>query len=213
MFWVLLAVLVIVGSIWVKKQEEKEQNQEATRTREREDKYKASLKNIQSKISVERQIEYQPVVTVIEVSSIDSSLTYYTPHYIWKHNNILYLYPTGKNRTWNTDFGGTRLPWDNDIWELISIPIHQIMGYKQTGSVYTTVSGSGGGSSFSPITGFHGKINPVEITSKVHDIRMTQIYYENRNKYESGDSIKTVNLEEKDYFVVQRLIPEKEHKA
>ena len=205
MWWILLAVLIVVGGVfakkWEEKQEEEKKNQEAALAKEREDKYKDSLKNLQSKISVERRIEYQPVVTVIDA---DNSLTYYTPHYIWKHNNMLYLYPTGKNRTWNTDFGGTRLPWDNDIWKLISIPISQIMGYRQTGSVYTTVSGSGGGSSYSPITGFHGKINPVEITSKVHDTRMTQIYY--------GNS-KTVNLEEKDYFVVRRLIPEKDHKS
>lgn len=88
-------------------------------------------------------------------------------------------------------------------YKITNIPLDRIYFYKQAGGLITNTSGSGGHSSYSMITGFHGKINPVNISTKVEDSRCTQLFYESNGKDY------TFELAYDDFVTLKKLLPEK----
>ncbi len=176
-------------------------------TRRKTEAYKDALVRLSDKISTGQEINKQPIVEVVTIGYNEN--IHYLPHYIWTKDNMLYFFPTGQDGNYDNHTGEPRQMHKYNIgineWKLISVPIDKIMFYRQIGSVYTTTTGSGGHSSFSPITGFHGKINPIEIKSRVHDERTTQIFYDD------GTTDKIVVLDDKDYYVLRKLIPKKDY--
>ena len=204
----IVAVCIVWAIISMKNDEEKakeQQKKNAEYAQQRAVEYKSALSKLSDKIDGGREIDKQPMVTVATVGYREN--IYYLPHHIWIKDNILYLFPTILHGTFDNHTGDPRHTWHvgTNEWKLISVPIDRIMFYRQIGSVYTTTTGSGGHSSFSPITGFHGKINPIEIKSMVHDERTTQIFYD------GGISDRVLVLEDKDYYVLRKLIPKKDY--
>ena len=96
-------------------------------------------------------------------------------------------------------------------YKTVSVPLDRVLYYKQYGDLYTSVSGSGGQSSFSIITGFHGKIEPIKISTEVKDNRSTQLFYDDGEKdcilvfpYDGFTLLKRL-IPDKDYAVVEAL--------
>lgn len=142
-----------------------------------------------------------PIVTVIE--HLRGYVYIYWKYYIWLDDGILKYFPAPTDGKSSTGNGYYKLSESKFI--VNEIPVDRILFYKQVGEVYTTVSGSGGNSSFSLMTGFHGKINPVNITSNVHDERSTQLFYDDGNK----DCVLVFAME--DYYTLRRILEEKDY--
>lgn len=81
------------------------------------------------------------------------------------------------------------------------IPINDIRYYLQTGEVTSNVSGYGGDSSFSLLTGFHGKTNPISINTTITDKKQTQLYYS-----VNGNDEMTAFMYD-DYHKFKKLLP------
>lgn len=212
--WIILIVAIFfIWAVvsWINDQEKakEQQKREIEYVEQKNADYRNKIKSLSNKISAGEAIEKQPVVNVVTVGYREN--IYYLPHYVWIKDNILHFFPTGKNGNYDNHTGEPRHMHTYSVgvsdMKLISIPIDKIMFYRQIGSVYTTTTGYGGQSSYSPITGFHGKINPIVIKSQVHDERTTQIFY--------GDSSsdRVVVLDDKDYYVLRRLIPQKDYQV
>ena len=93
----------------------------------------------------------------------------------------------------------------NSRIEIVSINKDEIQYFRESGSVYTTTSGSGGNSSYSLLNGHHGKINEVKIESKVHDTRCIEIIY-NENQ-----ALKTLKITPMSIIhYLRKYMPEKE---
>lgn len=88
--------------------------------------------------------------------------------------------------------------------EIISLHKDKIQYYREGGVVYTTTSGTGGNSSYSPITGVHGKINEVNISTKVHDSRSVEIVYND------NETLNTLKISPESIHYLRKYIPEKE---
>lgn len=149
--------------------------------------------------------------TVTEIAPLGKEVVFYGYH-IWVENNALHFFPSTRYVT--SDFGSPTRMEDNRIKHTV-IPFDKILCYRQIGEVYTTVEGSGGESTYSLFTGVHGKINPVKITTEVHDKRTTQLFYDDGTKdvawvfrHDDFYTFKKL-LPEKDYDVVNALIIEK----
>lgn len=146
------------------------------------------------------------IVTVVQVMG---GLVVYYSYYIWVKDNALHLFPSTRQVRDSAVGHGLVI----EDWKIVHtvIPIEKILCYRQIGEVYTTVQGSGGESTYSFITGAHGKINPIKITSTVHDTRTTQLFYDNGTKdviwvFQHGDYYKFKKLlPEKDYDVVNAI--------
>lgn len=87
----------------------------------------------------------------------------------------------------------------------LEIPNDKIQYYIQSGEILTNVSGSGGGSAYSMVTGWNGKTNPMTIKTNIIDKRHTSLFYENNGK----DTIITFNYE--DFHKLKRIIPLKDY--
>lgn len=208
----IIAVCVIWAIISMKNDEEKAKEQLKREFEYAEQKgkdYRNRLQSLSNKISAGEAIDKQPTVNVVTVGYREN--IYYLPHYVWVKDNVLYFFPTGQDGNFDNHTGEPRHMHKYSVgvneMKLISVPIDKIMFYRQIGSVYTTTTGTGGHSSYSPITGFHGKINPIVIKSQVHDERTTQIFYD------AGSSDRVVVLDDKDYYVLRRLIPKKDYQV
>ena len=140
------------------------------------------------------------VVTVIQVMG---GLVVYYSYYIWVADNALHLFPS--TRYVRDSAVGYGMVIDEHKIVHTVIPMNKILCYRQLGEVYTTIEGSGGESAYSFITGVHGKINPIKITSQVHDTRTTQLFYDNGIK----DAIWVFQYS--DYYKLKKLLPEKDY--
>jgi len=92
-------------------------------------------------------------------------------------------------------------------FKLVQIPKDQIYFYVESGDVNTIVNGTGGHSSYSFLTGFHGKINPIEISTTIQDTRCIQLYY----KENSTDCRFDLAFEDLNYL--RRILPGKDYET
>ena len=212
-FIILIGIIVFVVKLYNDQNEREKAEEQFKRNLEYLEQkgidYRNKLKSMSNLISDGELIEKQPTVEVVTVGYREN--IYYLPHYVWVKDNTLYFFPTGQDGNFDNHTGEPRHMHKHSVsvseMKLISVPIDKIMFYRQIGSVYTTTTGSGGHSSYSPLTGFHGKINPIEIKSCVHDERTTQIFYD------AGSSDNVVVLVDKDYYVLRKLIPKKDYQV
>lgn len=137
-----------------------------------------------------------PIVTILNGTKMDG---HHWSYYIWVVDKKIHLFPA------SIDSKNSIKLLPDEKWEIISIPLERIVLYRQIGEITTTVSGSGGGSSFSIITGFHGKIEPIKIESSTQDNRTTQLFFD--------DGIKDCVLVFKndDYYILKKIIPQKDY--
>ena len=145
-------------------------------------------------------------VTIIEHGG--GLMYYHWSYYIWQNDDTLSLFPASIHGNSPSNlFEKDYFTLSEDKYRVLNIPLDKIMFYRQIGEVYTTVSGNGGQSSFSPITGFHGKINPIKIESKVHDERSTQLFYDDGTK----DCV--LVFKDNDYYALRKVIPYKDYQV
>lgn len=214
---IIIAVIVVCGIVSMKRSEQVAQQQHIEQVRQTQvlnTEYKNALHKLKSVTNEGEMIENLPIITFVTIehkSNINNPsyyLKYSQMHYVWIKDEILYLFPTFNNIIFENSVGGrSECGISSSDWTLKSVPIDKIMFYRQIGTVYTTTTGSGGESSFSPITGFHGKINPIKIESQVHDERTTQLFYDDGTK----DQI--MIFQDKDYYVLRKLLPQKDYQV
>lgn len=86
------------------------------------------------------------------------------------------------------------------------LKIHKddIRYYTRDGEVITKTVGSGGGSSYSIINGWNGKIKPVKVDTFVIDTKHTELYYSEDNKE------KVLTFAYEDYHKLTKLLPDKD---
>ena len=108
------------------------------------------------------------------------------------------------------DLGFNKIPY-------YEIPVAQIRYYLQTGEVISKTEGSGGHSSYSMVSGWNGKINPIEISTQIHDTKHTRLYFELDKKdiiltfdYDDFHKFKKI-LPLKDYDIVQTNLVQNEN--
>lgn len=140
------------------------------------------------------------IITVVQVMG---GLVLYYSYYIWVDDGALHLFPS--TRQVRDSAVGYGLVIDDFRIVHTVIPFDRILCYRQLGEVFTTIEGSGGESAYSFITGVHGKINPIKITSTVHDTRTTQLFYDTGTK----DDIWVFQYG--DYYKLKKLLPEKDY--
>lgn len=109
--------------------------------------------------------------------------------YLWLENNAIKIFAA---------------KWEAEFFQLRTIPITNIIFYSREGEVHTETHGYGGGSSYSMITGWNGKVDPIVITTELKDNRKTVLLYQEKNK----DYV--LELGYADYLVLKKLIPEKD---
>lgn len=109
--------------------------------------------------------------------------------YLWLENNVIKIFAA---------------KWEAEYFQLRTIPISDIIFYSREGEVYTETYGYGGGSSYSMVTGWNGKFDPIHISTELKDNRKTiLLYQENGKDY-------ALELGHADYLVLKKLIPEKD---
>lgn len=109
--------------------------------------------------------------------------------YLWLENNAIKIFAA---------------KWEAEYFQLRTIPIANIIFYSREGEVHTETYGYGGGSSYSMVTGWNGKVDPVVISTELKDNRKTiLLYQENGKDY-------ALELGHADYLVLKKLIPEKD---
>ncbi len=214
---IIIALIVIFGIISMKRDEQvaQQQHQEEVKyTQDLNEKYKKALLKLETITDGNQTVEKLPVVTIVTIehrSNINNPsyyLYYYKKHYIWIKDKTLYMFPTfGKTVFENSVGARSECGISPSDWILKSVPIDSIMFYRQIGAIYTTTTGSGGESAFSPITGFHGKINPIIIESQVHDERTTQLFYDD------GIKDQIIIFQDKDYYILRKLLPQKDYQV
>lgn len=212
---IVIAIIVVCGIIGMKRDEQKAQEQHTEAVKYEQtlsEEYKNAIQKLKNVTNEGETIENSPVVTVVKIehhSNVNNPsyyLKYSTKHYVWIKNNTLYLFPVFGKMIFENDNGyRSEYRLSSSDFVLKRVPLEKIMFYRQIGTVYTTTSGSGGESAFSPITGFHGKINPIKIESQIHDERTTQLFYDDGTR----DSI--IIFQEKDYYVLRKLLPQKDY--
>lgn len=84
------------------------------------------------------------------------------------------------------------------------IPITNIKYYKREGEIITKTTGKGGGSAYSLVTGWNGKVNPVEINTQITDTKHTLLYFVLNEK----DVMLTFQYD--DYHKFKKLLPYKD---
>lgn len=109
--------------------------------------------------------------------------------YLWLENNAIKIFAA---------------KWEAEFFQLRTIPITNIIFYSREGEVHTETHGYGGGSSYSMISGWNGKVDPIVITTELKDNRKTVLLYQEKNK----DYV--LELGYADYLVLKKLIPEKD---
>lgn len=159
---------------------------------------------------IKMQIAFPESSQVGEVETIRHSGGYayvYTKNHIWVDDGNLCLFPKGiteKMGAFNFKYG-TDCSIPPERYVVSKIPIEKIMFYREVGEVHTEVKGSGGHSSYSPITGFHGKINPVIISTEVKDNRSIQLFYDD------GEKDGVIIFKHEDYYTLRKIIPNKDY--
>lgn len=149
-----------------------------------------------------------------KISISDNAATVDSGRYLlWYKDDKLFWFPASHEVAYTdvkkTEYDGSRI-------KLYCVPKDNIYYYAQSGELHTEVRGYGGGSSFSWLTGFHGKINPIHISTTVHDNRYTLLLYKEKGQdYEfdfAFDDIGVLRrfLPEKDYEVVAKVEAEKQ---
>lgn len=215
---IIIAIIVVCGIVSMKRDEEVAQQQQEQAVKYKQslsEEYKNALQKLKSVTNEGQIIENSPVVTCViyEHKSNVNNPSYYwitsVKHYVWIKNETMYLFPAFCNKIFQTSCSNHQSEYtlSSSDFVLKSIPIDRIMFYRQIGSVYTTTTGSGGESAFSPITGFHGKINPIKIESQVHDERTTQLFYDD------GTRDQVVIFQDKDYYALRKLLPQKDYQV
>lgn len=86
------------------------------------------------------------------------------------------------------------------------IPINKIRYYVQGGEIISKTKGSGGGSTYSIINGWNGKIKPINISTEIEDTKHTSLYFENEN---GKEILLTFNYD--DFHKFKKLIPRKDY--
>ena len=111
----------------------------------------------------------------------------------------------GEYLMWCTDQSLCWFPIELSVGEenfkLVQIPKDQIYFYVESGDVNTIINGSGGNSSYSFLTGFHGKIDPINVSTTIQDTRCIQLYY----KENGADNRFDLAFEDLNYL--RRLLP------
>lgn len=132
---------------------------------------------------------------------------------LWYKDDKLFWFPDTYEVAYTNTFKTT---YDESRIKLYCVPKGNIYYYAQSGELHTEVSGSGGGSSYSVLTGFHGKINPIKVSTTVHDNRYTQLIYKDGGRDCEFDfafddiAVLRRYLPEKDYEVVAKVEAEKQ---
>lgn len=202
-FILIIAIIFVPSYIQYKIQGQKQKEAEIAG---REHKKQCLSKYDSAKKLANLPTEQPKTVTIIEHAG--GYLYYHWSYYVWEENGTLCLFPASIYGTSpNNLFKKETFTLPDNKYSKIRIPLDKIMFYRQIGDVYTTVTGSGGQSSFSPITGFHGKINPIEIKSEVHDERSTQLFYDNGTK----DCV--LVFKDNDYYTLKKIIPYKDYQV
>lgn len=214
---IIIAIIVVWGIVSMKRDQEVAQQQQEQAVKYKlslNEEYKNALQKLKSVTNEGQVIENSPIITVVKIehhSNVNNPsyyLYYSTKHYVWLKDETLYLFPVFSNIIFENSVGArSEYGLSSSDFVLKSIPIDKIMFYRQIGSVYTTTTGSGGESAFSPITGFHGKINPIKIESQVHDERTTQLFYDD------GTRDQVMIFQDKDYYVLRKLLPQKDYQV
>jgi len=88
------------------------------------------------------------------------------------------------------------------------IPLVKIRYYAQEGEIISKTSGFGGGSSYSLVNGWNGKINPVNISTEIKDTKHTRLYFEDEN---GKDIILTFIYD--DFHKFKKIIPLKDYEV
>lgn len=219
--WLVLIIvaIIVVGGIASMKRDEaiaQQQQEQAVKYKQSlSEEYKSALQKLKSVTNEGQIIENSPIITnvIVEHRSNANNPSYYlytyVKHYVWLKGETLYLFPVFTTSVPFKNSAGAHSAYgvSSSDFVLKSIPINKIMFYRQIGSVYTTTTGSGGESTFSPITGFHGKINPIKIETQVHDERTTQLFYDD------GLRDKVMIFQDKDYYVLRKLLPQKDYQV
>lgn len=84
------------------------------------------------------------------------------------------------------------------------IPLNSIKYYKREGEIITKTSGKGGGSSYSVVTGWNGKVNPVEISTQITDTKHTLLYFI------SNEIDVMLTFQYDDYHKLKKILPYKD---
>jgi len=198
MGWLILFAILAVCFIQFKSTEKK-QNAIQESIKRNEDSSHNRLSEMKKIVNIPENAR-----TINTIEHVGGYLYYSFKFFIWVENDELVLFPANAiGKTLLSNSTSVALNEDRIVKNII--PINRILFYRQLGSVYTTVSGSGGESSFSYITGFHGKINPIKITSEVHDERSTQLFYDDGQK----DCV--LVFQENDFYTLKQLIPLKDY--
>lgn len=117
----------------------------------------------------------------------------------------------GEYLMWCTDQSLCWFPIELSVGEenfkLVQIPKDQIYFYVESGDVNTIVNGTGGHSSYSFLTGFHGKINPINVSTTIQDTRCIQLYY----KENGADNRFDLAFEDLNYL--RRILPGKDYET
>ena len=114
---------------------------------------------------------------------------------MWMDKTHIHLFPT-QVRSLEEDY------------DKIIIPLEGVLYYKQFGYVIPNVVGSGGGSSYSALTGAHGKINPIHISTSADDMRSTQLFY---RADAQNQSISVLVLAPNNFEVLKLFMPDKDY--
>ena len=123
---------------------------------------------------------------------------------LWYKDDQLFWFPDTCEVAYTNTF---KTEYDESRIKLYCVSKENIYYYAQSGELHTEVSGSGGGSSYSVLTGFHGKINPIKISTTVHDNRCTQLIYRD------GDQDCEFDFAFEDIAVLRRFLPEKDYEV
>lgn len=118
-------------------------------------------------------------------------------YYLWRTDNSVCWFPA---KTVADNFAS----YADRNYIITEIPLDHVYFYMQTGDLISKTTGFGGHSSYSMITGFHGKINPVNISTSVEDSRTTQLFYEKDGQDH------TLALSYSDYVTLKKILPEKD---
>ena len=129
--------------------------------------------------------EAQEQITVPQ----DSDLICEGHFYLWEEDNKIKIFAT---------------KWETQFFQLRTIPVADLIFYSREGEIHTETHGYGGGSSYSMITGWNGKIDPIVISTRLKDNRKTILLYRDDGKEYS------LELGHDDYLVLKKRIPEKD---
>lgn len=134
----------------------------------------------------------------------DAALVDRERYFLWCTNDELNWFPASYEVA-VTD--RNTMNYDKTRIRLYNVSRENIYYYTQAGEIHTDITGTGGHSSYSLLTGFHGKINPVKISTTEYDFRCTQLFYREDNRDYEFD------FAYGDIAVLRRLVPEKDYEV